>query len=130
MILQEFESRWAELERQAEFERVYHARAARIVDRLLPAFPSAHGFYQPHAFMAGARRGGDRKYLEWMIYARLRAKAEGGEQHIELPKDCEHSLGGSAMWKARKALETEPVEAWERLRTYVTKERALDRAAA
>lgn len=130
MSVAEFESRWAELERQAEVTRAYHARAWRIVDRLLPKLPSAHGFYQPHAFIAGARRGGDRKYLEWMIYARLRAKAEGGEPHIKLPKDCEHSLGGSAMWNASKALETEPVEAWERLRAYVAKERAFDRAAA
>lgn len=130
MSLQEFESRWAELERQAEVTRGYKDRAWRIVDRLLPEFPSAHGFYQPHAFIAGARRRGDRNYLQWMIFARLRAKAEGGEPHIKLPKDCEHSLGGSAMWNASKALESEPVEAWDRLRAYVAKERARDRAAA
>jgi hypothetical protein len=116
MISPEFEAR---LER----ERIYRERAWRIVDRVLPALPSAHGFYQPHAFIAGARRRGDRNYLQWMIFARLRAKAEGGEPHIKLPKDCEHSLGGSAMWDASKALESKPVEAWDRLRAYVAKER-------
>lgn len=119
-----------EFEARLDRERGYKDRAWRIVDRLLPALPSAHGFYQPHAFIAGARRRGDRNYLQWMIFARLRAKAEGGEPHIKLPRDCEHSLGGSAMWNASKALENEPVEAWERLRAYVAKEREIDRAAA
>lgn len=127
--LQEFESRWAELERQAETSRRYHERAWRIVDRVLPALPSAHGFYQPHAFMAGARRGGDRKYLEWMIYARLRAKAEGGEPHISIPKNCEHLWGpGDSMFDASRDC-ADPA-AWERLRAYVANQRALDRAAA
>jgi hypothetical protein len=118
-----------EFEARLDRERTYSKRAWRIVDRVLPALPSAHGFYQPHAFIAGSRRRGDRNYLQWMIYARLRAKAEGGEPFIGIPKNCEHLWGpGDSMFDASRDC-TDPA-AWERLREYVAKERARDRAAA
>lgn len=118
-----------EFEARLDRERGYKDRARRIVDRLLPALPSAHGFYQPHAFIAGARRRGDRNYLQWMIFARLRAKAEGDEPRVAIPKNCEHLWrAGDAMFDASRDC-TDPA-AWDRLRAYVAKERARDRAAA
>lgn len=103
-------------------ERIYRERAWRIVDRVLPALPSAHGFYQPHAFIAASRRRGDRNYLAWMIFAKLRSKAEGELPRVGIPKNCEHLWGpGDSMFDASRDC-TDP-EAWDRLRAYVANER-------
>lgn len=85
----------------------YHARANRIVDRVLPALPVAHGFYDPLGFVEGARRQGDRSRLFWRTLARLRAKVEGGPPRIDMPKGSDHILGGSIMWQVARELERE-----------------------
>lgn len=126
MSLDEFESRRAELERQAKGKLGYQDRAWRIVDRVLPKLQPAHGFYDSRSSIRAARRLGDRNYLSWMIFARLRAKAEGGDPHIDLPYGCEESLRGSAMWNAANALADDPDEAWRRVVAYVSKERGAD----
>jgi hypothetical protein len=66
----------------------YRTRAQRIVDRVLPALPAAHGWNDPAGFVAAAQRDGERSRLFWRTFARLRAKAEGGKPYIALPKDC------------------------------------------
>lgn len=99
-------------------------RTQRIVDRILPELPSAHGFYQPHAFVAGSRRRGDRNYLAWLLYGLLRGKAEGHPPEIRMPKDSEHCLGGTAMDRASKALARDPKAALREAIAYVRAERA------
>lgn len=111
-----------ELFRRADAQQALHDRAWKIVDRVLPELPTAHGFYQPHAFVASARRSGDRKYLEWMVFARLRAKAEGGEPFIAIPKNCEHLWRpGDTMFDAAQNCNDPAV--WDRLRSYIAEER-------
>lgn len=83
----------------------YRARAHAIVDRVLPELPSVHGWDDPHGFAAASARRGDRSYLFWHVFARLRAKAEGGLPSIALPPDSEHCLSGSGMWRAAKEFE-------------------------
>lgn len=82
----------------------YQERARRIVDRVLPALPDAHGFRDPAGFIAGSRRQGERARLYWRTFARLRAKAEGGKPFLALPKDCP-ALEGGAMWEVARELE-------------------------
>lgn len=82
----------------------YQARARRIVDRVLPDIPATKPLCDPEGFVAACRRHGDRQRLFWRTYARLRAKAEGGQPYIALPKDCEH-LSGGAMWQVARELE-------------------------
>ena len=84
----------------------YPARAIRIVDRVLPKLPSAHGFYDPTGFVAKSRRNGERQRLYWRTLARLRAKVEGGKPYLKLPRDCEHLYGpGNALYDISKELE-------------------------
>lgn len=116
------------IEARMERLRGYRDRACRIADRVLPARPSAHGFYHRHDFIAAARRGGKRRYLVLMIEARLRAKAEGGAPHIGIPKNSDHLWGpGDTMFNASRDC-ADPA-AWHRLRDAVAKEIACDRAA-
>lgn len=82
----------------------YHGRATRIVNRVLPALRPAHGWYDPAGFVARAQRCGARERLHWLIFAKLRAKAEGGEPYITLPKGVDH-LAGGPMWQVAKELE-------------------------
>lgn len=88
----------------------YHARAGRIVDRVLPTLPTAHGFYDPAGFIAAARRHGERERLYWRTFARLRAKAEGGRPYLRLPKDCPAVAEGPLAQVARE-LEREALDA-------------------
>lgn len=83
----------------------YHARANRIVDRVLPALPVAHGFYDPQGFAEAARRQGERKRLYWRTFARLRAKVEGGPPRIDMPKGSDRVLSGGIMWQVARELE-------------------------
>lgn len=84
----------------------YRGRAARIVDRALPALPDAHGFYDPVGFVAGSRRQGERSRLFWRTFARLRAKAEGGAPYLALPKDCP-AVAEGVMGEVARELEAE-----------------------
>ena len=93
------ETRIAELDALAARQEGYKARAEKIVDRVLPALPVAHGFYDPHGFVAASRRLSERKRLYWRTFARLRAKAEGGVPYIAIPKNSAHLFGpGDAMF--------------------------------
>lgn len=103
----------------------YRERAWKIVNRLLPELPNAHGFYEPAAFILSARRSGDRNYFFWMVFAKLRAKTEGEGPHIDLPENCEHSLGGGAMWNAAKALERDADAAWAELCDYILMQKGM-----
>jgi len=99
-------ARIAELDRRIARERGYRERAWRIVDRILPTVPLAHGFYEPELFVARSRRNSERKRLFYRTFARLRAKAEGGRPFIGIPKHSEHLYGpGDAMWDVARELE-------------------------
>jgi hypothetical protein len=82
----------------------YRARAARIVERLLPSLPAVNPLYDAAGFVAASRRHGERERLFWRTYARLRAKAEGGKPYLALPKDCA-ALWGGPMWQVARELE-------------------------
>lgn len=97
-----------QLDRMAAVEKECNARAWRIVDRLLPYLPRAHGFYEPEEFMARVSRNNWRKRLWLYIKARLRAKAIGGVPHIRLPAHCEHIWApGDALYDVSKFLESQ-----------------------
>lgn len=86
----------------------YTARALRIVDRVLPKLPQPQGWDDPRGFVAGSRRLGERKRLFYRIFARLRAKAEGGAPYLAVPPGCEHLWGpGTAMFDVARELERE-----------------------
>lgn len=87
----------------------YLGRAGRIVDRVLPALPPAHGWYERGAFIAASQRHGERERLFWRTFARLRAKAEGGRPFLMLPKDS-HAMVGGPMWTVARELELEAIE--------------------
>ena len=85
--------------------RTYGERAWRIVDRVLPKLPPAHGFYDPAGFVARGQRNYAREELYWRTMPRLRAKAEGGRPFIAMPKHCDHIYGGSIMERISRELE-------------------------
>lgn len=88
----------------------YRARAWRIVDRVLPLPGSGarHGFYDPAGFLERARIRGQRKRLALRIFARLRAKAEGGVPYLAVPKNVPHLFGpGDALFDVARELELE-----------------------
>lgn len=86
--------------------QAYSERAQRIVDRVMPAIPTPHGFYDPAGFIAASRHSGERKRLYWRTFARLRAKAEGGKPYITLPKNSSHLFSaGDAMFDVARELE-------------------------
>lgn len=87
----------------------YRARAARIVERVLPSLPSANPLYDAAGFVAASRRQGERSRLFWRTYARLRAKAEGGKPYLALPKDCE-AVSGGIMGDVARELEVEAAQ--------------------
>lgn len=62
-------------------------RAWRVVDRLLPRLPDAHGFRNPHGFILASQRDGFRSQFFWLTKAQLRAKATGEEPYVALPAD-------------------------------------------
>lgn len=99
------DERLAEMDANLEREQSLSRRAKRIADRLMPSPPSAHGFYEPEAFIHGRRHAALKARLYWMIRARLHAKAEGlPHPRIDLPRD-DHALRGGPLWQVAKFLE-------------------------
>jgi len=101
----------AKLDADAKKTKAIMARAIRITDRLLPALPSANGFYDPEGFISGSRRRGLREYLRWIVYAMLRSKIERGAPFIEMPRDAS-SLRDTAIHRASRALAENHLQAW------------------
>jgi len=102
--------RIAALDARFERERQYSRRAWRIVDRVMPriSHPAPHGFYDRHAFMDQALLKDERKRMHLRIFARLRAKAEGGKPYLSVPKGVPHLFGpGDALFDVAAELERE-----------------------
>lgn len=83
----------------------YMERAQRIVDRVMPPLPVAHGFYDPRGFVERSRYNRSRKVLYWRTFARIRAKVEGGQPFLKMPADT-YALRGSAMAQVARELES------------------------
>lgn len=93
-----------------DVEDGYNKRAWRIVDRILPLPPGGarHGFYDPAGFLERAQIRGQRKRMQLRIFAKLRAKAEGGVPFIAVPKNVPHLFGpGDALFDVARELELE-----------------------
>lgn len=80
-------------------------RARRIVDRVLPLLQTRHGWHDPHGFIEASARRGDRSFLYHVVWARLRAKRDGGLPRIHMPKGSERALAGTSMERASRYLE-------------------------
>jgi hypothetical protein len=109
MSAQSFAEKWAAFEAQCNREAEYRRRAWCIVDRVLPLpIGGAHGFYEPEAFFDRAVLRGQRKRLALRIFARLRAKAEGGAPYLAVPKNVPHLFGpGDALFDVAAELAAE-----------------------
>ena len=85
----------------------YTNRAWAIVDRVLPKRGfDAHPFSDPEGFAASCQHAHRRNLMFWRTFARLQAKAEGGDPCIRMPKD-QSALEGSAMQIVSRELEAE-----------------------
>lgn len=114
----------AAMERIKAWERRnYWPRAHAIAARLLPPVTWGYSFADPAGFVQASRRRGDREYLAHLIFAKLRAKAEGGKPYIALPRD---GVVGSAMRSASEALAEDAGKAWREAVAYVRQVRLSD----
>lgn len=96
------------LEASIAAHKALTARVSRLVDRILPEAPRAHGFYDPEGFVSGAVVRYWRRRLHLVIAARLRGKRDGHEPRIGLPRNSEHLFGpGAAMHDVSKFLEAQ-----------------------
>jgi hypothetical protein len=65
---------FAEIVAIAHANRRLLARTGALVDRLIPATPTPHGFYDPAGFIAASQNSGCRAELFNQLLPRVRAK--------------------------------------------------------
>lgn len=82
--------RITELMAQADRAKAYSDRAKAIVDRLLPLGRTPHGFYEREATIEHLINRSCRNRLQLYLAAKLKAKAEGIDPEIRLPRNAEH----------------------------------------